>query len=119
MQRRILPMLAILGLAACQGPGHVSPDSPVGQGRAALEAGEYALARDAFLEGRQADPSDANAFLGLGAAYEGLGQLDSARAIYGALARANPTSNVRHLLDDRLEYLAHLELAQAAQEAVG
>src|SRR5512145_804956 len=79
-------VLAVLAVGACATTSTVSPESPVGRGRAQLEAGRYAEARDAFQVAVAANARDPAARMGLGAAYEGLGQLDSARAVYDQLA---------------------------------
>ncbi len=119
--RRVLRPWCVAGLAwlaACAAPGRVSPDSPVGQGRAHLQAGRYAEARDAFQVALAADQNDANALLGLGAAYEGLGDLGSARGAYQRLAAGNISGRVRSMLEGRQQVLARRELEVQARLAV-
>jgi TolB-like protein len=83
-----------------------------------LEAEQYAAARDAFQAGLAVAPGDHDALLGLGAAFEGLGQLDSARAVYQQLAAADLPGRVRSQLAGRQQVLTRLELEARARQAV-
>lgn len=121
MRSRSVGVALLAGIAvACARPGHVSPHSPVGRGRAALEAQRYEEARDLFSRAVALDPSDPNAGLGLAAAYEGLGRLDSARALYTNLSLATPPlpGRVRRQLEGRLRLLSRRELVERARRAV-
>lgn len=111
-------ILSLAVIAACAGPGRVRPDSPVGQGRAHLEAGRFAQARDAFQAALAVEAGDPDALLGLGAAYEGLGELASARATYQTLAAGEISGRVRSMLDGRQQVLARRELEIHAKLAV-
>lgn len=103
---------------ACARPGRVSPDSPVDRGRAALEAERFGDARALFGQAVALDPSNPNAQLGLGAAYEGLNQLDSARAVYANLAASDVPGRVRRQLEGRMRLLVRRELVERARRAV-
>src|SRR5574341_1831990 len=85
--RRLAAALAVLGASACVSPGGMAPSNPLGQARKELAAGNYGAARDAFRRWQAAHPADARGSLGLGAAFEGLGYLDSARTLYTELAQ--------------------------------
>lgn len=111
-------IVTLAAVASCATPGRVSPDSPVGQGRAHLEAGRYEQARGAFEAALVASPGDANALLGLGAAYEGLGELARARETYRTLAAGNVSGRVRSVLEGRQRVLSRRELEVHAKLAV-
>ena len=72
-------LAAVLSLpvAGCVGLPPVVPESPLGRGRELLAVGQYAQARDAFRDWARDHPGDLRSQLGLGAAFEGLGWLDS------------------------------------------
>lgn len=113
-----LCIVVAVSLVGCAGPGRVSPDSPVGRGRALLEAEQFAAARDAFQTALTGAPGDFDALLGLGAAYEGLGHLDSARAVYQDLTSRDVPGRVRSQLAGRQQVLTRLELEARARAAV-
>lgn len=116
---RVAAALAVLGASACVSPGGMAPSSPLGQARKELAAGNYAVARDAFRLWQAAHPADARGSLGLGAAFEGLGYLDSARTLYTELAqRGDLPRPVRRELEGRTRILAQRELAARARQAV-
>lgn len=111
-------LVTATGLWGCAAPGTISPADGLSRGRAELAAGNYASARDAFRVWVAARPEDARAQLGLAAAYEGLNQLDSARAVYARIGDAPVPAHVRRQLEGRLRLLARRELAEAARDAV-
>jgi len=111
-------VLCVAVIVACASPGRVSPDSPLGQGRAHLEAGRFEQARDAFQSVLAAEPDNADALLGLGAAYEGLGELQSARQTYQTLAARGVSGRVRSTLEGRQQVLARRELEVHARLAI-
>ena len=82
-------LIVFTALVACAQPGRIAPDSPVGRGRAQLQSENYAEALTLFREALANVPGDPNALLGIGAAHEGLGQLDSARAVYAELGASD------------------------------
>lgn len=110
--------LIALSALACAAPGALGPATGLEQGRAALAAGAYVDARDAYRTWLAARPGDARAELGLAAAYEGLHQLDSARAAYARVEAARPPGSVQRQLETRLRLLARRQLAEAARAAV-
>lgn len=110
--------LAALLALGCAAPGGLAPADGLERGRAALAAGAYLDARDAYRIWLAARPGDARAELGLAAAYEGLHQLDSARAAYARVEASRPPGNVRRQLEGRLRLLARRQLAEAARAAV-
>ncbi len=113
-----IALLATMALAGCAVPGSLSPADGLARARAALAAGEYGPAREEFRTWLAARPGDARAELGLAAAYEGLNQLDSARAVYARVAEARVPGGVRRHLEGRLRLLARRELVEAARAAV-
>jgi TolB-like protein len=114
-----LPIVAVaLAVGGCALPGgRVSPDSPLGRARALLAAEQYAEARDLLREILDESPGDERARLGLGAAFEGLGEADSATAVYASILGGTPSRGVRRRLEARLEVLRRHELQRAAREA--
>jgi len=102
----------------CAAPGALAPATGLEQGRAALAAGAYVDARDAYRTWLVARPGDPRAELGLAAAYEGLDQLDSAHAAYARVEATRPPADVRRQLEARLRLLARRQLAEAARAAV-
>ncbi len=112
----VLPLAAVL--AGCAAPGAPSPSGALAAGRAALAARQYAAARDAFHRWLDDHPADPRGRLGLAAAFEGLDQLDSARAVYTQLTGTKMPGDVRRALAGRLRLLARRELAEAARAAV-
>ncbi len=111
-----IALFAALAMGACAAPGSVSPADGLAQGRAALTAGDYLAARDAFRVWL-ATHRDARAKLGLAAAYEGLNRLDSARAVYTRVGETKVPGSVRRQLEGRLRLLARRELVEAARSA--
>ena len=96
----------------------LEPDSPLGQARAHLAAEQYAEARQGFAAWLDANQEDDRAWLGLGAAWEGLDQLDSARSVYTHLLARPVPGSVRRHLQGRLRLIDRRMLQQAAREAV-
>ncbi len=113
-----IALLAAAVLGGCAAPGSLGPANGLDRGRAALAAGEYLAARDAFHLWLAAHPADSRAELGLAAAYEGLNQLDSARAVYTRVGEKKVPGSVRRQLEGRLRLLARRELVEAARAAV-
>jgi TolB-like protein len=119
LTRHLSAALATAGvLGGCAVPGALGPADGLTRGRAELAAGNYASARDAFRTWVASRPDDARAQLGLAAAYEGLDQLDSARAVYAGIAATRLPGGVRRQLEGRLRLLARREMAEAASAAV-
>jgi hypothetical protein len=76
---RFLPVMALgLVVSGCETPGVDSVDP----GFVALQAGDFARARDAFLPQHAKYPHDPYIELDLGLAYQGLGQMAEAGALY-------------------------------------
>jgi TolB-like protein len=117
---RLVRAVALAALAAvgCAAPGALGPANGLEQGRAALAAGAYVDARDAYRTWLAARPGDLSAELGLAAAYEGLHQLDSARLAYAWVEAAHPPRSVRRQLEQRLRLLARRQLVEDARAAV-
>ncbi|MGH7658876.1 MAG: CsgG/HfaB family protein [Gemmatimonadales bacterium] len=81
-------------------------------------SGRDDLARDVLRGLLAVRPDDAIGSLYLGRAWEGLGQLDSARAVWTRAARSEPTDDVRGALEGELEALTRKEFQAAAREAI-
>jgi tetratricopeptide (TPR) repeat protein len=110
--------VAALAAMGCAAPAALGPANGLERGRAALATGAYVDARDACRTWLAAHPEDSRAELGLGAAYEGLDQLDSARAAYARVEAARPPRSVRRQMEARLRLLARRQLVEAARAAV-
>lgn len=113
-----LSLALSLLLAGCVGLGTVHPDSPLARARGMLAMSQFDEAREAFGALVREAPEDPRAQLGLGAAYEGLGHLDSARVIYEALEGQRLPRSVRGQLDGRVRLLHRRELHEAARRAI-
>ncbi|MGD2135058.1 MAG: tetratricopeptide repeat protein [Gemmatimonadales bacterium] len=114
----ITTLLTLAVLAGCRAPVYVSPESPLGQARGHLAAGRFAEARDAFEALAEITPDDPRVFLGLGAAFEGLGELDSAEAIYTTLHERDLSQAADRVLDGRERLLARRRMQEAAHQAI-
>lgn len=111
-------LLALTLPVACRAPDYVSPESPLGQARGHLSAERFAEARAAFEALIELTPDDLRVYLGLGAAYEGLGQLDSAEAIYAALRQRDLPRAAARALEGRERMLKRRRLREAARLAI-
>jgi hypothetical protein len=75
---RAIPFVVATIVAGCAD----STPSPSDQGYAALQAGDYAKARDIFADLHAKDPRDAMAELNLAATYQDMGRMDLAEPLY-------------------------------------
>ena len=110
--------LSLAAVVACAAPGPPGPAGALATARAALDARQYAAARDAFRDWLSGHREDARGWLGLAAAFEGLDQLDSARAVYTRLLAGKVPESARRELTGRLGLLARRALVEAAHAAV-
>jgi tetratricopeptide (TPR) repeat protein len=82
------------------------------------ETKDYGKARDVLLASRSLDKSNYSTFIYLGLTYEGLEQLDSARASYTTASSLARSDAQRKEINDRLALLTRKELHQAARSAL-
>lgn len=125
-----LALLLLIGLAAC-GPGTrgtVAPASDpatgVEAGHLLMEAGEYELARKAYLRAVGTEGLDADILSGLGAASLQLGRLGQAEALLRAATERDPgfvpaLNNLGVVLMERGETAEAARLFRAARDADG
>jgi Flp pilus assembly protein TadD len=77
---RFVPFVALALIAAgCGGGGGLDPSN---EGFKALNAGDYARARDVFAAMHAKDPRDPFVELNLAVSYQNLGQMDLAEPLY-------------------------------------
>lgn len=111
-------ILLLILVAGCHAPVYVSPESPLGRARAYLADERYADARDAYVALTLLTPGDPRVALGLGAAYEGLDQLDSAQAVYDSLGHESLPRSVRRQIEGRVQLVTRRRWREAAHEAL-
>jgi TolB-like protein len=139
LPRRVFGLASLLAVGACAGGAPVS-QAPAPADIPALEARRAQAPDDPAVNLRLAEAyysaqryGDARAMLGrtlvhqpdnaegriyLGYTYEGLGQFDSARAVYTGLEASKPSGPVRRLLAGRLALVAQHQLIYDARQAL-
>ena len=137
-RRRALGLAGLLAAGACAGaPGPAapspadipalearraqSPDDPAANlrlGEAYYSAQRYPDARQALARTLLHEPGNAEAQVYLGYTYEGLGQFDSARAVYQRLEAAKPSGAAGRLLQGRLTLVERHQMIYDARQAL-
>ncbi|MFQ5550578.1 MAG: tetratricopeptide repeat protein [Gemmatimonadales bacterium] len=123
MERLLLAvrLLVVFGglLGGCVPPSlEIDPQSDLGQGLVALERGNHAAARQSLERAVAADPGDARTRIGLAAALERIGRLDSALAVLNAIDLETASSRARGEVDARRRVIARRRLEFLARSAV-
>ncbi len=114
-----LVVAGTLALTSCGAPlERLQPDSSLAEGRGHLAAERYAEARVEFASWLDEHPDDDRARVGIAAAWEGLAELDSARAAYADLLDRDIPRSVRRQLEGRLRLIDRAMLRRAAQSAL-
>jgi TolB-like protein/thioredoxin-like negative regulator of GroEL len=108
--------IAALEAKRAQTPGDPALNLRLAQ--AYYGASRYGDARAALATVLLGQPTNTAAHVYLGYTYEGLNQLDSARAVYTALAASHPPHGLARLLAGRLTLLGREEMRVAARLAL-